>query len=116
MNNLTADISNVIKTIIANGWSGIIIFVMIIGALCWLYKAGEPVYKEMSLKYHPFFAGILAIMASFVDLIQPNTFKSRTAQDIIIQFGTVIVAIVFFIIIIILVISNWDVVSRILHG
>jgi hypothetical protein len=45
----------------------------------------------MRLKYNPVFAVSLAIMAAFVDLIQPNTYRSRTAQDIIIQFGTVVV-------------------------
>lgn len=116
MENIIADFNNFINTIVANGWTGIIIFALIIGAIVWLYNAGQSVYKEMRLKYNPIIAATLAMMAAFVDLIQPNRYRSRTAQDIIIQFGMVIVAILFAIIIIIFIMTNSDVVSRILRG
>ena len=115
MENVIADFNNFINTIVSNGWTEVIIFALIAGAIIWLYNAGQGIYKEMSLKYNPVIAAILAVMAAFVDLIQPNRYRARTAQDIIIQFGTVIVAILFAIIIIILIMSNSDVVSKILH-
>jgi hypothetical protein len=116
MNSIYADINNFITSLKNSGLGGILVLALIVGALYWLYNAGKSVYKEMRLKYNPVFAVSLAIMAAFVDLIQPNTYRSRTAQDIIIQFGTVVVAIIFALIIIVLVLSNWDVVSNILRG
>lgn len=114
MNSMYAD--NFITSLKNSGLGRLLVIALITGVLYWLYSAGKSVYKEMRLKYNPMFAVSLAIMAAFVDLIQPNTYRSRTAQDIIIQFGMVVVAIIFALIIIVLVLSNWDVVSNILHG
>lgn len=115
MENIIADINNFINIIITSGFGGIILLIIAVCAILWMYNAGQDVYKEMSLKYNPFISAILAAMAAFVDLVQPNRYRARRAQDILIQFGTVIVAILFAIIIIILIMANWDAVSQILH-
>lgn len=117
MNNIFTDISNFLKMIITSDYIYLIITCIILFSVHWLIKDGAPIYKEMELKHNSkILALILAFMAAFADLVHPNTYRARSAQDIIKQFCMVIVSIIFTIILCYFLWNNWDFVLKVIRG